>query len=241
VKPSGLALVFGVAVALGCGGEDGTPADAGVVGDGDAPDDGSVGGDATVDPDAGPSGVDADEDGVPSELDCDDDDASVGRDSTRSCTSDCDIGTQTCTDGVWSACDATTDCACDTPGMMRTIDCGRCGIAAQRCGDDGVWETPSECFDEKECFAGEIEREMEMCGLRSRICDDTCHWRDCEVMTPAGECEPGAVERTTTGCPAGEVNERRCSDSCEWDDLGCVAGCLRDPMPSMSGNVALMR
>jgi formylglycine-generating enzyme required for sulfatase activity len=125
---------------------------------------------------------------------------------------------------------------CAEPGEMRTVDCGRCGIASQVCGDDGLWQPPSECFSEGECAAGEIERDTSMCGERARICDGTCAWLDWEEMTPPGECEAGATERfPSTDCAAGELAERTCSSSCAWEAPACVAGCVRSPMASLTG------
>ncbi len=217
-----------------CGGGDGEGTTDGSVADAGAAD-APVSPDGDTEPDGG-GGVDVDGDGVPMAVDCDDDDETVGRDSVRSCTSECDVGTQTCTDGVWSACDASSECACDTPGMMRTVDCGRCGIASQRCGEDGMWEMPSTCFDEKDCFAGTIERDTSMCGERARICDDTCHWRDWETVVEPGECEPGDTGTTADGCASGEMREQTCSDSCAWEVTGdCMVHCGRAPMTSRTG------
>ncbi|MCB9592810.1 MAG: SUMF1/EgtB/PvdO family nonheme iron enzyme [Sandaracinaceae bacterium] len=191
--------------------------------------------------DAGMAGMDAstgdgDGDGVPASLDCDDSDPSITSSATRSCMSDCALGTESCSDGSWSACSASTDCTCETPGEMRTVDCGRCGVASQRCGTDGSWETPSECFSEQDCFAGEIERDVAMCGQRARICNDTCHWLPWETTVEPGECEPGATQRSPDGCTGSQTREETCSTECVWEPTGtCEVACISPPAPSRSG------
>ncbi|MCA9610531.1 MAG: SUMF1/EgtB/PvdO family nonheme iron enzyme [Myxococcales bacterium] len=181
-------------------------------------------------------GADSDGDGVPSATDCDDSDPAVGASVTRACTSDCATGTESCTDGVWGACNASTDCSCDTPGEMRTVACGRCGVASQQCGADGNWGAPSECFSEQDCFAGEIERDTAMCGQRARICDDSCHWLPWETMVEPGECEPGSTQRTPAGCPSPQSREETCSATCAWEATGsCEVACTSSPAPSRSG------
>lgn len=180
-------------------------------------------------------GADSDGDGVPVELDCDDSVASIGRTGTRACTGECAPGTQTCTDGTWSSCSAPTDCACPTAGMMRTVPCGRCGLASQRCGADLRWEMPSACLDEQECFVAAIETDTAMCGMRTRICDDTCHWRPWTVMTPPGECAAGAMDVSTMGCAVGEARPRTCTDACTWMLGDCVVTCARAAHSSRTG------
>ncbi len=209
---------------------------AGVLAGCDGPRDGA---DAAVAEDSSADGAiehDGDGDGVPAARDCDDTDAAVGTDATRACTSSCAAGTESCTEGAWTVCSASTDCACSEPGAMRTVDCGRCGIASQRCGADGTWELPSECFSEGECFAGEIERDTTLCGSRARICDASCAWLGWEVTTPPGECEAGTEERTTEGCEGGRTVLRRCSTECRWETEGaCEVVCSRLPHASRSG------
>jgi formylglycine-generating enzyme required for sulfatase activity len=193
-----------------------------------------------VEPDAPPiadAAVDDDMDGVPGALDCDDGDAAVGRTSMRSCASACAMGVERCTDGVWGACDAPTDCTCATPGMMRSVPCGRCGLASQVCQADMTWSTPGTCLGESECFDGEVETETVRCGERSRICDSTCHWRDWTEITPPGECDAGAtVIATSDACPPFETRDLICSASCMWEETrACSSICTRPPRPSLSG------
>ncbi len=212
----------------------------------DTPDGGRPDPDAGVRPDTGPpldagdppidaGPLDLDRDGVPAASDCDDDDPAVGATSARECSSSCGVGTERCMAGVWSACDAPTDCACSVEGMTRTVPCGRCGLASQRC-EGGTWSMPSACLSEGECFAGELETERAMCGERSRICDDTCAWRAWTVLTPPGECEAGVVRTTDTGCGPGTRREETCSATCAWEVTGeCSLRCARPPHPSRTG------
>ena len=233
------ACAFALCVA-GCGDDGGGAglADAGSAldaGDRDAATLDAGGGDAG-DIDAGGrdamAGADSDGDGVPVELDCDDGDASIGRIATRACTGACAPGTQSCADGTWSSCSAPGDCACPTTGLMRTVPCGRCGLASQRCGADLRWEMPSVCLDEQECFAAAIETDTARCGMRTRICDDTCHWRPWTVMTPAGECEVGATDVVSGGCPMGAGTVRTCDATCTWHAAACAPACL-GPVPTL--------
>lgn len=186
------------------------------------------------DPDGGVP--DGDGDGVPTSVDCDDADPAVGSTATRSCSSACGVGLERCTDGAWGACDAPTECACDTPGAMRSVPCGRCGIASQRCQDDHTWSMPSTCFGEAECFDGEIERSVVRCGESARICDATCHWRPWMEITPPGECEAGATMWTLEGCPESQTRELTCSATCAWaETTACATRCTRPPASSRTG------
>lgn len=182
------------------------------------------------------SGTDEDGDGIATAIDCDDRDVDVGRNATRDCASTCAAGLERCTDGSWAACDAPTDCACDAPGDTRTVDCGMCGIGSQTCGADGRWSVPSACFDEGECAAGAIERDIARCGDRQRICDDTCAWRAWSELVPPRECEPGDETVDPAGCPAGQVRTLTCSAACTFEETtACEARCLRAPRSSRTG------
>src|SRR5688572_25375333 len=84
--------------------------------------------------------VDTDLDGTPDTTDCAPSDPAVGTTHSRACDNGC-LGTESCTMGVWSACDAPTSCC--TAGQTQTVPCGRCGTQAQRCennrwADDGA-------------------------------------------------------------------------------------------------------
>ena len=146
--------------------------------------------------------VDADGDGILVAVDCDDGDAAVGRTASAPCSSSCATGVRTCTDAVWAACDASTDCACPTAGATRTTACGNCGLQSQRCSDANVWEGVSPCLGEGECAPAAFEHDTTRCGDRARICDDACAWRPWTVTTPQGECEAPET-RTPTGVTCG--------------------------------------
>lgn len=184
-----------------------------------------------------PPPVDGDGDGLLSSVDCDDADLAVGRSDVESCTSSCGAGTRFCTDGVWSPCSASTDCACSTPGAIRTIPCGRCGTASQSCMIGGTWSAPSSCFGERECFAGQVGSMTEMCSLSERFCDSMCMWGDWTVRTPPGECEPGETRRVIGGCVAGTRLER-CNSTCGWTAEPCEPApvtCSRPARTSRTG------
>ncbi len=186
--------------------------------------------------DAGP--VDGDTDGVLASLDCDDTNPAIGRMHVEACSSACGSGTRVCTDGITTPCSAPTDCSCPTPGMIRTISCGRCGTASQTCQASGTWSMPSSCFGEGECFAGSVESDTALCGLSERLCGASCSWGPWTVRTPAGECPPGAAERTFSGCATG-TRLRTCGGSCAWSAYSdcevAASGCALPPGPSRSG------
>lgn len=181
--------------------------------------------------------ADGDSDGVPVTLDCDDTDDGVGRTAGRDCASACAAGVERCTDGEWTVCDAPTDCECETPGETRSVECGRCGIGSQTCGDDGRWSVPTECFDEGECADGEIEIDTSRCGERRRICDSSCAWRDWVEITAPGECEPGETVESTTDCgSSGSTRVDTCTAACAWErGTECALRCSRAARPSLSG------
>ena len=169
-----------------------------------------VGGDTTT-------SVDMDGDGIVATLDCDDGDATVGGSLSRPCATFCGAGTETCTDAVWAECDAGTDCACDTEGAMRTVDCARCGTQAQMC-TAGIWIDTSTCVAQGDCEAGEVETEIQMfCGERQRVCQSSCAWTDWTQLVEMGSCNPG--DRFCGG------SNRACAADCMWVVFGTREEC----------------
>jgi len=184
-----------------------------------------------------PAPRDLDGDGILSTTDCNDLDPAIGRQLIESCTSSCGAGTRVCTDGVFTPCSASTDCACTTPGAVRTIGCGRCGSASQSCLASGVWSVPSACFGESACFAGQVDTDEVMCSLSERFCDITCMWGPWVERTPPGECTPGDTRDSITCCISG-LRTETCSSTCGWTAGPCVPappGCLAAPRTSRTG------
>lgn len=172
------------------------------------------------------SGVDGDGDGVLREVDCDDADVNVGRTGSRSCASGCGEGTETCTDGVWSACDAPTDCACTGDGT-QTIPCGRCGMQTQRCVG-GEWTNEGACTGEGVCTPGATDTGSEACGtcgtqMLTRTCTGNCAWGDWATTGACmggGICSPGQSEMQTVPCGncGTRTETRTCTSACTWGD-----------------------
>jgi len=183
--------------------------------------------------------LDQDGDTYPDDVDCDDYDPLVIPGSVRACASDCATGEERCVAGSWTECSAPSDCTCDTPGTTRTVVCGNCGLASQRCGTDGMWEDPGACMSEGECGDGEVETEPCIyCGSRSRICDATCTWRPWGDCDPPNDCDPSSPpEVTNEGCALGEVQRRACSSDCAWIvTVPCTADCMLPPRPAANLN-----
>lgn len=128
---------------------------------------------------------------------------------------------------------------CDTPGMMRTAPCGRCGTGPQRC-EGGIWGPVTECFGEGECLAGEIERRATMmCGEESRLCDDACAWGGWENTTPdMGECIPGTMRMDPADCPERSTREQTCRATCMWESTGpCSDECGDAPRETPADSI----
>lgn len=188
----------------GCG-DDGAPGvDASVVRE-------DAGGGAT--PDAG--STDRDDDGIEAGADCDDEDETVGASATRTCTGPCGEGEERCSGGTWGACDAPTDCACDTPGAMRLVACERCGMRSERCSDERRWESASECLGQGECDVADVETRMTpRCGTEQRLCGSECGWGGWTTVTADGECAAGEEHYCVLATPS---FTRFCTAECEWD------------------------
>lgn len=185
--------------------------------------------------------TDADGDGVPTLRDCDDGDPRVGASAVRACASACADGREACADGVWGACDAPTDCACEG-SATRSVACGNCGTKMQRC-EDGTWRDVAACSGEGQCAAGAVDMMPPMCGsgglcTSSRTCSATCSWGpygapSCSgcvdgtvqmEMQACGQCNTGTQTRTRTcsGCTFGAFGDwGTCTGT-----TGCVPGTI---------------
>lgn len=159
-----------------------------------------------------PASTDGDGDGVPRAMDCDDADPMVAATASRSCSNMCGSGTESCTNGTWSACSAPTDCMCATEGEMRVGTCGMCGMQSQRC-TGGVWTGVSSCLGEGVCVPASVESRATMfCGTQERLCGESCTWGAWLQATPDGECIP---TRTRT-CPDNPSRDQSCLEDCMW-------------------------
>ncbi|MDY0002077.1 MAG: SUMF1/EgtB/PvdO family nonheme iron enzyme [Polyangia bacterium] len=173
------------------------------------------------------TGIDQDGDGFPAERDCNDFDRAVYPGVTRTCSTVCDTGTQTCgEDGEWTPCTAISDCNCSTPGETRLVPCGNCGEAEQVCGADNVWSAPGVCELEGPCAPGQQNQvTCPFCGTGVQECQTDCNWglADC-----SGECTPGETEITEIGCTEPWQRQRReCDASCTWiAQQPCTEQCL---------------
>ena len=176
--------------------------------------------------------IDNDLDGHPIWEDCDDNDPEVIPGTIRSCTSACDYGTQTCISGSWTPCTASNDCTCSTPGETQIIDCGKCGQASRTCTSSHTWTTPTNCYGERECFAGEVdEGKCGFCGLQTRLCNSSCEWLDWSECAHPGECNPGDEYYDYLGCELGFIKRYYCdSATCQWiPDPECTNNCPGSP------------
>lgn len=122
---------------------------------------------------------------------------------------------------------------CNEQGATRTIDCGFCGTQDQICAADGLWHDDGECVGPGECDPGAIQREAcGTCGQRERLCSASCEWRAwgaCDE-NPDGECTAGVEEATREGCEPGDIQSRRCLDTCRWEVVTpCSSDCIGDP------------
>ena len=208
------ALLAAALMVVGCD-ERAGPADGSVGLDSGTTPDGSTPTDAGGGVDA--SGADSDGDGVPDSVDCQPSNASVGSTDTRACTTECGDGTETCTDGVYTACSAGTDCACDTAGERRVVECGLCGMRSEECMS-GTWTSISECLGQGECTFGDVDDRMTLrCGHDQRLCDAACHWSEWTVLMPEGDCEAGM----RGGCIS-PLDDYLCTADCRVvDDPDC--------------------
>jgi len=126
--------------------------------------------------------TDEDGDRIPATLDCDDADPTIGSTGERSCSSDCAVGVERCTEGEWSACSAPTSCTCESTDPPRMRDCAMCGTVFDTCSDD-EW-VAGTCMDQGNCPPGELEMRTNAgagCG-ECRVEQRTCGM-DCEFPT----------------------------------------------------------
>lgn len=179
---------------------------------------------------------DGDDDGIPTTDDCDDDDPAIGRTAARACTTMCGTGTESCTDGQWSACDAPTTCNCSMPacepGQVEMGGlCGMCGREERRCRTDCTWG-PMECVDEGVCEPGTMDTPQTQscpgtCGgtqMRTRTCTSSCTWGpytdwapscpSCGPVCGDGTCDSGETCSSCADCRAGHLGTGSGGDSC---------------------------
>ncbi|MGE0787693.1 MAG: hypothetical protein AB7S26_18605 [Sandaracinaceae bacterium] len=196
---------------------------------------------STFDAGCGGSGCtpppDADGDGVPVSQDCDDADPAVGRTASRACTTMCGSGTETCSSGVWTDCDAPTMCNCMEPRVCSPGDvemgalCGMCGRQERRCRTDCRWG-PSMCVEEGECSPGTMDTPETRacpgtCGgtqTRSRTCTSGCTWGTftdwgptCPTCGPVcgdGTCTSPETCSSCADCRAGHMGTGSGGSSC---------------------------
>lgn len=177
--------------------------------------------------------TDNDEDGYHVGNDCDDNDATVYPGTIHDCQSECAYGTMSCnSQGVYTECTADTECICPQAGDTREVECGKCGTATVMCTADLVWEFPTECENEGECYPWESEEEeCGNCNNRARNCSPECTWEPWGECSGAGVCLPGRAEWTTDDCtPLGFLQYRECNDSCQWDtSVSCFGDCQLEP------------
>jgi hypothetical protein len=139
--------------------------------------------------DGGPLPPDVDRDGARADVDCDDTDPAIGRTAERVCPGECGDGFERCTDAVWSACDAPTDCACTGSGT-REIPCEMCGLQTQQC-EAGAWAPVGGCTRQGECVPGTVESgdDCGQCGVERRTCTEACGWSAMECVEIADRCD----------------------------------------------------
>lgn len=115
--------------------------------------------------------------------------------------------------------------ACDSPGAIESVTCGRCGTATRFCTSDGRWEV-GPCSDEGgACAPGETrDGPCGRCGTQREVCDETCAWTSIGECAGESGCEPGTLTRTSEGCDAG-MRDVRCTEACEHE---AVSECTVD-------------
>jgi hypothetical protein len=184
-----------------------------------------------------PVGGDSDGDGLDVTVDCDDGDPMVGGSSERVCTSECAVGIERCTDGVWGDCDAPGDCTCG-PGEVRDLSCERCGTQRQRCLD-GTWIDEGACMDQGECATGTVSNDIEVhgfgrcdaCVVGTVTCSAECVWEQdcpmCELGNFGASCaaESDCTGSTTCVLAFGDMGDPSklggiCSFSCD-ESVSC--------------------
>lgn len=175
-------------------------------------------------------GEDGDMDGVEAAVDCDDTDPSIGSTGERLCASECGEGLTSCTDGVWTECNAPAECECEAGSPPRTVDCGFCGTQRQVC-TDGRWTNDGACTSPGECVPGQVEMggACGTCGTLRRTCGSDCAWGDWTCTGGGGECTPGATESDTQPCgtcgTGTQTRTRTCTSSCTWGPWSAYSTC----------------
>ncbi len=176
-------------------------------------------------------GLDEDMDGVNAAADCDDTNGAIGRMAERVCTGPCGAGVEQCSDGVWGACSAPTECDCSDGDAPRTIACPGCGTQTQVCMG-GVWVDDGACETSGDgCNPGETRggAPCGMCGMAQEICDLSCTWQEGSCEGESGECAPGDIDtdmESCGGCGTGtRTRTHSCSATCSWGSYGSWGTC----------------
>lgn len=149
----------------------------------------------------------------------------------QSCDGPCGIGQKTCTsESIWGECISEQRCQC-ADGETRTRECGRCGVAEDTCGPDGVFVESNICSGQGTCTPGVVEtRPCGPCAIQQRICLDDCTYGEFgSCIAPPNACTPGEV--VIESCGVCGIQEKRCNDECEFgninscqDNQGCRVG-----------------
>ncbi|MFO0680974.1 MAG: hypothetical protein U0234_02935 [Sandaracinus sp.] len=125
--------------------------------------------------------------------------------------------------------DAATPQPCSTPGTAEMAPCGACGSVTRFCGADHVWAY-GLCENEGACMPGTTRTgDCGHCGSQTERCTASCTWEPDSTCTGEGECAPGDTMRSDRGCPAGQLHDFTCSDSCVFE---ATNACMADACPT---------
>ena len=138
---------------------------------------------------------------------------------------ECGEGVQVCgDDGEFSKCSVEEDCC--SPGEVKSVPCGLCGLEEISCGAGGTWHSPAGfCEGEGECAPEEEEFiPCGNCAWQSRICLENCTWGPVTECIAESECVPDAVD--VSSCGNCGQQSKVCQEDCAW---GEPTSCVEDP------------